>query len=417
MISRAEFDAYNAAVEEIAAGAESDVRNAVLAWCRENPDAAVAEKREAAKLIMEGVVQSYDEMAASLAADWYDYRAEYEGARLEKAITATVYDPDSIDRVARYQAGKLLSGDDAGFADACGEFARNDAMRGLNETVVANVERDRGRGVRFARIPTGYETCTFCIMLASRGAVYTSREAAGEFKHYHRRCDCKVVPGHSDDRFAELVEGVRPNELYSLWKEMESIDGDHAIDNAHKLALKQRRVNLYRARSNPSKAYRAENLDLSRLWPGELKRMQKKNPLEWESYVEISKMGYDQILLHEQGGASANIDVLLRLNGEWLYWDVKTIEGGAHAIKKRMGECYSKWTRLTEDGAVIPDDVDISKIDSPRAIVDNRYSKITDAEAARQIEESMAYLSEKGEFEFAQAMLIRKDGAVNVFGK
>ena len=417
MIARAEFDAYSAAADEIAAGAEHDVRDAVLAWCRENPDATVAEKREAAKLIMEGVVQSYDEMAASLAADWYDYRAECEGARLERAIAATVYDPDSIDRAARYQAGKLIGGDDAGFADACGEFARNDAMRGLNETVVSNAERDKGRGVRFARIPTGYETCTFCIMLASRGAAYTSREAAGEFKHYHRRCDCKVVPGHSDDPFAELVEGVRPNELHSLWKEMESIDGDHALDGAHRLALKQRCVNLYRARSNPSTAYRAENLDLSRLRPGELKRMRKKNPLEWESYVEISKMGYDQILLHERGDAAANIDVLLKLGGDWRYWDVKTLEGGAGALRKRMTECYSKWARLAEDGAVIPDDVDVSKIDSPRAIVDNRYSKITDAEAASQIEESMAYLSGTGEFEFAQAMLIRKDGAVDVLGK
>ncbi|WP_419060046.1 hypothetical protein [Ellagibacter isourolithinifaciens] len=59
--------------------------------------------------------------------------------------------------------------------------------------------RDRDKGVTFARVPTGTETCTFCLMLASRGAVYHSRKTAGEFKHFHRNCDCKVVPSFEVD--------------------------------------------------------------------------------------------------------------------------------------------------------------------------------------------------------------------------
>ena len=54
MISRNEFNAYNLAVEQIGNKAASDVESSVLNWCRQNPDASVAEKREAAKLIMEG---------------------------------------------------------------------------------------------------------------------------------------------------------------------------------------------------------------------------------------------------------------------------------------------------------------------------------------------------------------------------
>ena len=56
----------------------------------------------------------------------------------------TVYEPESVDDVARYQAKKLAKGGDAAFARACGEFARNDAFRSLNETIIANVVRDRG---------------------------------------------------------------------------------------------------------------------------------------------------------------------------------------------------------------------------------------------------------------------------------
>lgn len=217
MISAAEFAAYNRAVAKVGDGAASDVESAVLAWCHAHEGATVAEKREAAKLIMEGFVQGYDDVAAEFAAQWYDDLAERHGARLQQAVTMTTYRPASVDEVARYQAKKLVKGGDAAFARACGEYARNDALRSLNETIISNVGRDSGKGVRFARVPTGFETCTFCIMLASRGAVYHTRKSAGEFRHFHRNCDCKVVPGFEDDPMAVLVEGHDPRDELRKW--------------------------------------------------------------------------------------------------------------------------------------------------------------------------------------------------------
>ena len=238
MISAAEFAAYNREVARIGDGAAGDVEAAVLSWCRAHGDATVAEKREAAKLIMEGFVQGYDDVAAEFAAQWYDGLAKRNGARLQQAVTMTTYEPKTVDEVARYQAKKLAKGDDAAFARACGEYARNDAFRSLNETIVANVGRDRDRGVRFARVPTGLETCTFCIMLAGRGAVYHTRKSAGEFRHFHRNCDCKVVPGFEDDPDAELVEGVRPKELRDLHAQLKEIDADSSLTGAQRDAVK-----------------------------------------------------------------------------------------------------------------------------------------------------------------------------------
>ena len=410
MISAAEFAAYNRQVARIGDRAAADVESSVLAWCRSHEDATVAEKREAAKLIMDGFVQGYDDVAAEFAAQWYDRRAEQGGARLEQAVTMTTYRPDSVDAVARYQARKLAKGGDAAFAKACGEFARNDAFRSLNETISANVGRDKDKGVRFARVPTGFETCTFCLMLASRGAVYHTRKTAGEFKHFHRRCDCKIVPGFGDDPDAELVEGVRPKELHKLYKQFKEIDETEGLSAAEKDVLKRKALNLAAVRSDPSTDYRADNLDLSALTPGEVKKMQKKNPLEWESYAQLSRVGYKQRLLHEQGNAAANIDISLLMDGEWHYWDMKTIEGGLSALRKRMSECYSKWERLSEPGATLPAGIDFDDLDNPRVVVDNRYSKIADADAEKQIVESMRYLSAKGRFGFSEAMLILKDG-------
>lgn len=241
MISAAEFAAYNREVARIGDRAAADVESSVLAWCRSHEDATVAEKREAAKLIMDGFVQGYDDVAAEFAAQWYDRRAEQVGAMLEQAVTMTTYGPDSVDAVARYQAKKLAKGGDAAFAKACGEFARDDAFRSLNETIIANVGRDKDKGVRFARVPTGFETCTFCLMLASRGAVYHTRKTAGEFKHFHRRCDCKIVPGFGYDPDAELVEGVRPEELYELYKQFKEIES-YKLPRAQEDAVKAARA-------------------------------------------------------------------------------------------------------------------------------------------------------------------------------
>lgn len=240
MISAAEFAAYNRAVAKIGDRAASDVETAVLAWCRAHEGATVADKREAAKLIMEGFVQGYDDVAAEFAALWYDDLAERNGARLQQAVTMTTYKPESVDEVARYQAKKLANGGDAAFAKACGEYARNDAFRSLNETIISNVGRDKDRGARFARIPTGFETCTFCIMLASRGAVYHTRKSAGEFKHFHRHCDCKVVPGFEDDQDAELVEGVRPEELRERWWQLEKVDATEGLSATEREELRRK---------------------------------------------------------------------------------------------------------------------------------------------------------------------------------
>ena len=52
--------------------AASAVEQRVLGWCRSHEGAPVAEKREAAKLIMEGFVQAYDDKAAKFAPQGYN---------------------------------------------------------------------------------------------------------------------------------------------------------------------------------------------------------------------------------------------------------------------------------------------------------------------------------------------------------
>jgi hypothetical protein len=48
-------------------------------------------------------------------------------------------------------------------------------------------------GVRWARVPTGKKTCSWCLILASRDAVYASEKSAStrsDGHRYHGKCDC-----------------------------------------------------------------------------------------------------------------------------------------------------------------------------------------------------------------------------------
>lgn len=332
MISAAEFAAYNREVAKIGDRAAADVESSVLSWCRSHEGATVAEKREAAKLIMEGFVQGYDDVAAEFAAQWYDHRAEQGGARLEQAVTMTTYRPDAVDAVARYQAKKLAKGGDAEFAKACGEFARNDAFRSLNETISANVGRDKEKGARFARVPTGFETCTFCLMLASRGAVYHTRKAAGELKRFHRGCDCKIVPGFEDDPDAELVEGVRPKELRERYKLIKQIDSREDLAASDKQELEGR----------------ALRVDVDSIAGKKLGSVQYVKPRD--SLEEHEKAGIDYLLLNgfdvetvdEDPHAPANLDI--SMNGE--LWEMKNLTNCASSVSNQVKRARIKWFKL-----------------------------------------------------------------------
>lgn len=228
MIDAETFRQYCDSVRALTDAVSEGVEREVLAWCQGHPDASAAEAREYSKSVMGAWAETYDDAAATLAAEFYDATVGGQ-ARLPSAITESVYDPAKTDDVARYQVKKLMAGDVVGFARACGEYAANDAKRALNRTIMRNVERDRSRGARFARILTGRENCPFCIMLASRGAVYHSRHSAGEFAHFHRNCDCKVVAGLADDPMATIVEGHDPLDCRRVYERIISADVRHGL--------------------------------------------------------------------------------------------------------------------------------------------------------------------------------------------
>ena len=102
------------------------------------------------------------------------------------------------------------------------EAARDRVATYADQTFIQNSLRpaDKKAGMRFARILTGLENCTFCTMLASRGFVYTTYDSAYQLGRRHRNCDCTVISGPAG---AE-IEGYDKDAIYDRWQAFEEID-------------------------------------------------------------------------------------------------------------------------------------------------------------------------------------------------
>jgi hypothetical protein len=81
-------------------------------------------------------------------------------------------------------------------------------LQPARDTIVANGAKDPAKPKGWARVPTSDHPCAFCVLMASRTHLYTSRETArGKYtatgtrpdsERYHSKCNCIAVPVFTD---------------------------------------------------------------------------------------------------------------------------------------------------------------------------------------------------------------------------
>lgn len=154
--------------------------------------------------------------AQTLAAQLFDEVCEAEGIDGTADVYDDIIDMDMLAGKVTWLCRLLVEGDRAGYVNRVGELADFYTKRCNYVAQMRNCHRNN---MRYARIPTGPETCDWCLMLASRGFVYYTEADAKAGNHQH--CDCVCVPGRGGDTFNDptQVEGYDPDELYALWRE------------------------------------------------------------------------------------------------------------------------------------------------------------------------------------------------------
>ena len=248
------------------------VSAALSAMVGQNLSAASLRDRSIA--LMTYAIERWGERAAAATVDYFDETMALSGSDVRGVMPTGIYTRDEVERIGRYQAGKVVEGDLDGFVDQIVQSAGflvyqagprtmfYQGGRGVNGTPVdvgelgqrAYVSDVSGGDyqVRYQRLPQGLETCDFCLMLASRGAVYLSKESAGgdDPDHFHRGCDCLVVPALCHVSGGELVqdtqfEGYDPNELYYLWQDWKEVSASglsREEQRLRKLDLMEQRI-------------------------------------------------------------------------------------------------------------------------------------------------------------------------------
>lgn len=216
LLSKAFIDSYNEALHKLQGSAADEYRAIMDSWHAENPDATVAEVREFSIAMASDVSDHYGGVSSELAAQMFDEVCEEEGIKATAEVPTQLVDPEMVEGAARYDAGKLVHGDWEGFVEAQARKVDNNVRRAAYETVKKSCKDNH---VRWARVPSGRETCGYCFMLASRGFVYVDEAAAHAGSHVG--CDCTVIPGNGSTE----VEGYDPDALYERWAECRDAAG------------------------------------------------------------------------------------------------------------------------------------------------------------------------------------------------
>lgn len=215
MTTRADVNRLADASKQIVELARADLAAAFAQLDLSKPEAT----RDALLEIVPALVREYGDMAAVVAAEWYEeLRVAQVGGSFTAILAAPIAEAAPVGGV-RIAAGHLFTGDPSKALAVLSGSLQRYVMYSGRETVRRNAGRDRANP-RYGRIPTGAKTCAFCELMASRGFVYGSKKAAGDNgkgvgDDYHNDCNCAVVVEF--DAEAHHIAGYDPDAMYDRY--------------------------------------------------------------------------------------------------------------------------------------------------------------------------------------------------------
>lgn len=161
------------------------------------------------------IADYYGDALAATAAEWYEDIRDAAGDY--RAVLGDQVKQDMIDGTVRYAMRYVYEGEFESARHILAGAMQRWVQYAGRSTIARNVQLDPSKP-RFARVPQGPVTCSWCTMLASRGWVYHSRKTAGEVaSDYHDHCECEIVP--SWDAGEAHLDGYDPDAMYARYLE------------------------------------------------------------------------------------------------------------------------------------------------------------------------------------------------------
>ncbi len=327
-VSQSLVDGYRKRVDKQGDAAAAYMDRAIAAYVRKYPDASTAQVRKFTYETMQAALPNFTDLAETLSCEFMSHLAEKYGWDDVNPVITGSTDYKLVDKKLHYLADLLNEGDLDGFKRSVTDVTKFYVKRSAQESMIRNCI---DASVRYARVPSGFETCSFCFMLASRGFVYGDEEKAGATHKFHPNCDCIVVPGAYG---RTKIDGYDPQGMYDRWKSCaETIGANPDADDEATNKRIMREV---------------ETRDWHWLYTGEAPKVEYKKPRNLLEGHEKSGIGW----LQQQGirlttnieipDAKANID--LTISG--VLWELKNATNAESSISNQIGRSRKKWYKL-----------------------------------------------------------------------
>ena len=183
-----------------------------LAKALERIDLSDPSSKELVKVAFQEIMPGNMEASAYVAARMYDALRE---ASVGEALGAELYagysaKADDIAINGIYKNSKSVEGIEVALIDRVLANVKRAAM----DTMVNNAASDR-KSKRYTRVTQGAESCGFCLMLSSMGAVHVSHPSPDLRAHVHGNCDCIIVPYFE----GQTIDGYSQDEQYAKWQQ------------------------------------------------------------------------------------------------------------------------------------------------------------------------------------------------------
>lgn len=209
MVARADIERFRLANASLSASVQAALEDFFFSLDLSKPDLV----RDALLEFMPILTDQYGSVAATMAADWYDeLRADSGASGRFRALAAPSVSTEAVEAKVRFLAGNLWTPDPAGMLGGLLVAADKYVKQPGRATMASNAKRE---GVRWARVPTGRKTCTWCLILASRDAVYETKKSAGGDGHkFHGACDCVAT---RIAKASDYPAGYLPDDYYDMY--------------------------------------------------------------------------------------------------------------------------------------------------------------------------------------------------------
>lgn len=301
---------------------------------------SIADLRQQLIELLEPILGVSTDMAAAYAADFYDEIRTLSTGSAIGADAESCRKPEATTGFICYIVGRVKDDGINDILPAILDRSDFELKRAAGDCIYHNGNNDPLEP-RFARVPSGSETCAFCFMLASRGFEYHTAESAGSDGHYHPNCDCRIVPG-----FAGMeIEGYDPDFLYEQYlKCREAVEDEYGQANQSDIINEINRRN-------------AEWLYSGN--PGQIQIENGAEPLPKELQVGkwLNENGFTVVFRKTRSKENKKTSDIRIGSEDGLAWEIKQPTGsGKRNISNQFNEAKGQSSRLIIDVSKSPFD-------------------------------------------------------------